>query len=173
MWGESIKLDGQSGLAIAASIEGARDGMPVLLAHGAGQTRRAWKRISTLLAGHGYRAIAIDLRGHGDSEWAKDGAYDITDFVGDLIAIAARLERKPALSAASLGGLAGIIAEGQLAPSSFASNLHVDFHRPATAGSLRAIGRVVKLGKQFSVAETRIEGSEHTLLASGRGGYVG
>jgi len=66
MHSESIKLEGKAGHAIAASIEGARDGMPVILAHGGGQTRRAWKKISTLLAGRGFHAIAIDLRGHGD-----------------------------------------------------------------------------------------------------------
>jgi len=32
---------------------------------------------------------------------------------------------------------------------------------------------VVKLGKQLSVAETRIEDTEGRLLASGRGAYVG
>jgi uncharacterized protein (TIGR00369 family) len=53
------------------------------------------------------------------------------------------------------------------------ADLRVDFHRPATSGPLRAIGSVVKLGKQLSVAETRIEDSAHRLLASGRGAYVG
>ena len=53
------------------------------------------------------------------------------------------------------------------------ADMRVDFHRPATSGPLRAIGRVVKLGKQLSVAETRIEDAEGRLLASGRGAYVG
>lgn len=53
------------------------------------------------------------------------------------------------------------------------ADMRVDFHRPASSGPLRAIGRVVKLGKQISVAETRIEGSEGKLIASGRGAYVG
>ena len=53
------------------------------------------------------------------------------------------------------------------------ADLHVDFHRPATPGPLRAIGRVVKLGKQLSVAETRIEDSAQRLVASGRAAYVG
>lgn len=53
------------------------------------------------------------------------------------------------------------------------ADMRVDFHRPATSGPLRAIGRVVKLGKQISVAETRVEDAEGRLLASGRGAYVG
>lgn len=52
------------------------------------------------------------------------------------------------------------------------ADLRIDFHRPATAGPLRTIGRVVKLGKQLSVAETRIEDVAGRLLASGRGAYV-
>ncbi|MEY4056332.1 MAG: hypothetical protein RL519_1667 [Pseudomonadota bacterium] len=53
------------------------------------------------------------------------------------------------------------------------ADMRVDFHRPAISGPLRAIGRVVKLGKEISVAETRIEDAEGRLLASGRGAYVG
>lgn len=117
MHSESIKLEGKAGHAIAASIEGARDGMPVILAHGGGQTRRAWKKISTLLAGRGFHAIAIDLRGHGDSEWARDGAYDIADFASDLVAIAARLARKPALIGASLGDSPGSSPKGNSHPA--------------------------------------------------------
>ena len=47
------------------------------------------------------------------------------------------------------------------------ADMRVDFHRPATSGPLRAIGKVVKLGKQLSVAETRIEDVEGKLIASG------
>lgn len=53
------------------------------------------------------------------------------------------------------------------------ADLRVDFHRPATSGPLRATGSVVKLGKQLSVAETRIEDTAQRLLASGRAAYVG
>lgn len=70
-----------------------------------------------------------------------------------------------------LTGLYTINALGGTARAT--ADLHVDFHRPATSGPLRATGRVVKLGKQFSVAETRIEDAAQRLLASGRGAYVG
>ena len=69
-----------------------------------------------------------------------------------------------------LTGLYTIIAMGGAARATV--DLRVDFHRPATPGLLRAIGRPVKLGRQISVAETRIENSEGSLLASGRGAYV-
>ena len=119
-------LTGHAGIALAAFAEGPESGVPVLLAHGGGQTRRAWKRVSVLLAAQGFRAIALDLRGHGESDWVEDGAYDVADFARDLIAVAGSLEREPALIGASLGGLAGITAEGTLAPGTFASLTLVD-----------------------------------------------
>src|SRR3546814_8269713 len=87
--------------------------LPVILAHGGGQNRRAWKSVTRQLASHGFRTIAVDMRGHGESAWASDGAYDISDFAADLVEIAAATASKPALIGASLGGLAGIIAEGK------------------------------------------------------------
>src|SRR3546814_18504082 len=66
------------------------------------------------------------MRGHGESAWASDGAYDISDFAADLVEIAAATASKPALIGASLGGLAGIIAEGKCAPGSFGSLPLVD-----------------------------------------------
>lgn len=136
-----LTLIGHAGQRIAADAAGPDTGLPVILAHGGGQTRRAWKKISTLLAGHGFHAIAIDLRGHGDSEWTTDGAYDIADFASDLVAISAQLDRRPAVIGASLGGLAGIVAEGQLAPGSFASLTLVDITPQMEAtGVARVVG---------------------------------
>jgi pimeloyl-ACP methyl ester carboxylesterase len=135
-----VTLSGHSGHSIAALIEGPEQGMPVLLAHGGGQTKRAWKRVTAMLAGNGFRTIALDLRGHGDSAWADDGAYDFIDFAGDLVAIAGSFERKPALIGASLGGLAGIMAEGEVAAGSFASLTLVDITPQMDAG---AVTRVV------------------------------
>ena len=126
MQNSQTPLAGHAGLALAALVEGPESGVPVLLAHGGGQTKRAWKRVSTLLAVHGFRAVALDLRGHGDSDWSEAGAYDVTDFARDLIAVAGSFGRKPALIGASLGGLAGIMGEGALAPGSFASLTLVD-----------------------------------------------
>ncbi len=69
-----------------------------------------------------------------------------------------------------LTGLYTIIAMGGAARAT--ADLHVDFHRPAKPGPLRAIGSPVKLGRQISVAATRILAADGTLVASGRGAYV-
>lgn len=133
-------MEGAGGLKLAAEILGEEGAVPVLLAHGGGQTRRAWKRVTHDLAEAGFRAIAIDMRGHGESEWSADGAYEFWDFASDLVAIASRLDRKPAVVGASLGGLAGIIAAGELAPGSFASLTLVDIApRMEPSGVMRVV----------------------------------
>ncbi|KPF73341.1 MAG: alpha/beta fold hydrolase [Blastomonas fulva] len=141
MSSSQVLLVGYSGHSIAALIEGPESGLPVLLAHGGGQTKRAWKRVSAMLAEHGFLSFALDLRGHGDSDWAIDGAYDIVDFAGDLVAIAGGFERRPVLIGASLGGLAGLMAEGEVAPGTFASLTLVDIAPQMEAGGVtRVVG---------------------------------
>jgi pimeloyl-ACP methyl ester carboxylesterase len=115
---------GAHGQAIVADVVG--HGLPVLLAHGGGQTRTAWARTAVALMRAGHEAVAIDMRGHGESEWSPSGAYEFGDFAADLLAITEQLSEKPALVGASLGGLAGLIAEGELRPGIFSSLTLVD-----------------------------------------------
>ncbi len=69
-----------------------------------------------------------------------------------------------------LTGLYTLNAHGTQAKAT--ADLRVDYHRPATAGPLIAAGQIVKVGRQISVAETSITGSDGKLLASGRGAYI-
>ena len=131
MQSQTFHIGGDGGISIAAEATGNADALPVLLAHGGGQTRHTWKRVTADLANAGFRPIAIDMRGHGDSEWSAEGAYETRDFASDLVAIASKMDRKPALVGASLGGLAGLIAEGHLAPGRFASRAW--YNRAVTA----------------------------------------
>jgi uncharacterized protein (TIGR00369 family) len=50
-------------------------------------------------------------------------------------------------------------------------DMRIDYHASAMPGDLIARGKVVKLGRQFSVAEASIFDEKGTLLASGRGTY--
>jgi pimeloyl-ACP methyl ester carboxylesterase len=74
--------------------------------------RQAWGSTAGALAAAGWRAITLDLRGHGDSGWAHNGDYSFTTFAADCIAVCDQLERPPVLVGASLGGVAAILAEG-------------------------------------------------------------
>jgi pimeloyl-ACP methyl ester carboxylesterase len=85
---------------------------PVLFLHGGGQTRHAWGKTADAVAEHGWFAITLDLRGHGDSEWAKNGDYSFTAHCADLISVIDQLSGVPVLVGASLGGIAAILAEG-------------------------------------------------------------
>jgi pimeloyl-ACP methyl ester carboxylesterase len=106
---------GASGNMLVGDVYG-EAGPPVLLLHGGGQTRHAWKKTGELIAQLGRTAYAIDQRGHGDSEWVADGAYSFLDFAADARVLAATLAERsgvrPVAVGASLGGIASLLAEG-------------------------------------------------------------
>ena len=63
---------------------------PLMLLHGFAQTCHSWDFVALSLCDR-YRVIALDQRGHGDSDWAPDGDYtpetqqkDIAAIVGEL-----------------------------------------------------------------------------------------
>jgi pimeloyl-ACP methyl ester carboxylesterase len=85
----------------------------VLLLHGGGQTRHSWGTTLGAVAAKGWRAYAVDLRGHGESAWAADGDYTLDAFAGDVLTISHALDQPPALVGASLGGIASLAAIGE------------------------------------------------------------
>lgn len=50
-------------------------------------------------------------------------------------------------------------------------DLRIDYHSAASPGDLRAVGRIVKLGRTLSTAEAEVLDSDGKLIASGRGVY--
>jgi pimeloyl-ACP methyl ester carboxylesterase len=110
------------GVELVADTWGAPDRPPVLLLHGGGQTRHAWKRTAQELAERGFHTLAMDLRGHGESGWSPDGNYAIDRYAADVRAVAGTFARKPILVGASLGGISSLLAEGE-APASIAAAL--------------------------------------------------
>lgn len=103
-------------IELAAHAWGQPEHPPVILLHGGGQTRHAWKNTARVLAAQGFYAMAMDLRGHGDSGWSPDGKYAIDSLVADLRCIAACCRQPPVLIGASLGGITGLVAEGEGPP---------------------------------------------------------
>jgi len=88
----------------------------VVLQHGGGQTRHAWKGTGQVLGDAGYHAVAFDARGHGDSDWARDGAYNQDIMVRDLQCVLDALGHRPCiLVGASMGGGTSLVAAGELA----------------------------------------------------------
>jgi non-heme chloroperoxidase len=105
---------GVGGIQLAGDSWGDPRGPLVLLQHGGGQTRHAWKGTGELLGSAGYHAVAFDARGHGDSDWAPDGLYGQDVMVQDLKCIIAALgQERPVLVGASMGGGTSLVAVGE------------------------------------------------------------
>lgn len=106
---------GHHGLKLAADRGGDPSHPPVVLLHGGGQTRHSWGRAARELVAMGYYVVSLDLRGHGESDWAANGEYEIDDYVGDLRAVIGTFSQPPALVGASLGGVTSLVAVGESA----------------------------------------------------------
>jgi pimeloyl-ACP methyl ester carboxylesterase len=105
---------GPGGLRLAGDSWGDPTGPLVILQHGGGQTRHAWKGAGETLAAAGYHTVAFDARGHGDSDWAADGVYSQDAMVEDLKCVVAALgNRRPVLVGASMGGGTSLVAIGE------------------------------------------------------------
>jgi len=107
-----MHFKGQGGLKIAADVWGSDNKKLVVLLHGGGQTRHAWGETGKKLAEAGYHAVALDLRGHGDSEWHPDGDYTIKAYKEDLVSIIKEINKPASLIGASLGGMASLLLAG-------------------------------------------------------------
>ncbi len=104
---------GKEGNTLVGDAFGPDDGAPVLLLHGGGQTRFAWTETARALGKHGFSVLALDLRGHGESDWSPSGDYALTSFASDVHVVAASFAKKPIVVGASLGGLSALVAEAE------------------------------------------------------------
>jgi pimeloyl-ACP methyl ester carboxylesterase len=105
----SIEFQTADGLTLRGDAWGDPTSRPVLLLHGGGQTRFAWGGTARALAEHGWYALALDLRGHGESDWAADANYELGRFARDTLEIAGQLSQRPVVVGASLGGLSALL----------------------------------------------------------------
>src|SRR5687768_11983229 len=95
----------RGGARIACTESGA--GPLVLLLHAGGERRAVWTKVAGRLATAGFRSVAVDQRGHGDSGGAIE---QLDDFVDDACALIDELDVPTALVGASLGGLVSLLA---------------------------------------------------------------
>lgn len=102
-----------AGGTLAYEIAGT--GPLVVLAHGMGNQRTAYRRLAPLLVAAGYRVANMDIRGHGESSmgWTStDGSEAIsrTDIAGDLLDLIRHLGGPAVIVGHSISGGAATIA---------------------------------------------------------------
>lgn len=87
--------------------EFAGDGRPVVLLHGLSSARTTWHRLVPELAGR--RVLALDLRGHNESDHAPD-SYDLAHYTADAVAFCEHVVGEPSvLVGHSLGGVVAFV----------------------------------------------------------------
>lgn len=86
----SLRIPVDEGLELHV-LEWSQEGVPLVLLHGHGNEAHLWDDFVPCVVPH-YRVIAVDQRGHGDSNWAADGAYDNDSMVRDLECLTEALE---------------------------------------------------------------------------------
>jgi pimeloyl-ACP methyl ester carboxylesterase len=141
------------GLVLAYETWGNPTDAPLVLLHGKGQTRGSWGQAAAHLATDDWYVLALDLRGHGESQWAADGAYEHIDFARDISAFAAAQSRPPVLVGASLGGISALLAAGELGAPARAIVLVDIAHRVNLTGVHRIVSFATEHPRGFASVE--------------------
>ncbi|MFC4604981.1 alpha/beta fold hydrolase [Rhodococcus kronopolitis] len=143
---EAVEFRGGAG-SIAADrwlpAAGVADRGIVLMLHGGGQTRHSWNRAAADLSAEGWTVYTLDARGHGDSDWSADGDYRLSELVTDLHTVIGQLNQAPVVFGASLGGMTGLIAEGEN-PGTVRALVLVDITPKVEPEGVRRIGEFMK-----------------------------
>jgi pimeloyl-ACP methyl ester carboxylesterase len=90
-------------------LEWSDTGPPVLLLHGFLEHAHAWDFVAPRLAAAGLRPVAVDWRGHGESDWVGAGGYyHFADYAADLAGLVRALGGTAALVGHSMGANAAL-----------------------------------------------------------------
>jgi pimeloyl-ACP methyl ester carboxylesterase len=79
-----------NGLRIHYLEWGSSDKPPLIMLHGIGRVAHTFDHIAPHFASR-YHVLAVDMRGHGDSDWDPKGAYLVEDYVKDIEGMAQQL----------------------------------------------------------------------------------
>jgi pimeloyl-ACP methyl ester carboxylesterase len=82
MEAKSHRIRGSHGLELHV-LEWSQEGVPLVLLHGLGNEAHLWDDFVPAVAPH-YRVLALDQRGHGDSDWDPEARYDAESMTDDL-----------------------------------------------------------------------------------------
>ncbi len=138
---QTVKFRGMDGLTLIADewnrgaataatsdtgAESAADRPSVLFLHGGGQNRHSWKNTGQILADEGMHVVALDSRGHGDSDRCPDANYTVDALCADTLQVLDQIGRPVILIGASMGGMTGILVADQAGPDKVTKLVLVD-----------------------------------------------
>lgn len=146
----------------------AGEGPPVLLLHGFGQHWRSWRHQLHSLA-DGYRVIAVDLRGCGDSDKPPRG-YDAFTLADDVAGIVRALgERTAAVVGAGHGGTLAFNT-AILHPELVTGMVAISAPHPGRMARFRRPVRTDPYGRLLAFCGAPI--APHRRLAAGHGALL-
>ena len=106
--------------------------------HGGAQNRFSWKSTGQILADEGFHVVALDSRGHGDSDRAPGADYAVETLTADVMHVLDAIGRPVMIIGASMGGLTGILAADLAGPERVTQLVLVDVvPRSEKGGSAR------------------------------------
>ncbi|NMG41676.1 alpha/beta fold hydrolase [Chelativorans sp. ZYF759] len=132
------------GLRLATDIAGDPWRPRVIFVHGGGQSRRSWRSALQRMAAAGFSVVSLDLRGHGESDWAEDGDYSLEAHTRDLTAIVRAMPSRPSIVGASLGGRVALQTAAALGAESIRSLVLVDSTPRMNAAGLERVSNFLR-----------------------------
>ncbi|WP_343602810.1 alpha/beta hydrolase [Mycobacterium sp.] len=117
----TVKYPGAGGITLIADEWNPGPDTPagrpaILMLHGGGQNRFSWKNTGQILADEGFRVVALDTRGHGDSDRSPTADYAIETLTEDVLRVLDTIGRTAVVIGASMGGLTGILVADRAGP---------------------------------------------------------
>lgn len=123
---------------------------PVICLHGLTRNARDFENLAPHVASQGWRVLALDMRGRGDSDYSDDSAtYNGLTYVGDLLALLEqeRIEKFVSIGT-SMGGLITMIL-ASVQPERIAGAVLNDIGPVLDTSGLDAIKGYVGQGRSF------------------------
>jgi uncharacterized protein len=107
--GRVVRFSTDDGVRLTGELRGSGP-TGVVLAHMFPTDRTSWAELGSLLADRGYRSLAFDFRGYGDSAGERNIPEIWRDVLAAIDALRERGARRIVLVGASMGGTASLIA---------------------------------------------------------------
>src|SRR5438067_9420519 len=138
-------------------LEWGRPGaLPVVCVHGYTSSAEAFNALARRIQDRAH-IIAMDVRGHGESAWSQDDAYQYADQAGDLAALVDQLGiERFVLIGTSMGGVIAMVYASQYADRLRGLVLN-DIGPEVEAGSSRITGLVRSRPADFASLDEAME----------------